>query len=455
MAGDHRRRAFVGLTISNLARQPWSQVVGAYLTLLVASRTTSAVAITFALSAHRGIAAVLMPIMGRLSDRATTRGGRRVPLIVVGTAVGAVTVMLMTRTNGYWPLLVAIVVTRLALQVASIGSVGVTPDVFGRSRWAKAVGAIAAIGFLPGLLTLALIRATWHQDDPSTWDITFIVAGAGLLLGAFAVAVLVREAPATEEVAAIAARGAWRDELDRVRAIPSGVHLLASVALLSVAFAGINRLLPVWARDELHVGGSEFASVSLVLLGVTVALVPLGLWLGSRAHPRVLAVGAALVGAVVTALMTVITGPTMFVVFTAISIPLTVAAFASLAPLFIPLFPKGDRLGQAWGMVVGPFGLATSLAGLASATVVDIVGTTDALWVISSVLLLALAANLTTLHVPSAARTDVRGLLRKARVAGLGPGLFDGSVDLEDVLGVGAIQQDDDDTTATPIAPVV
>jgi hypothetical protein len=223
------------------------------------------------------------------------------------------------------------------------------------------------------------------------------------------------------------------------------LHLLASVALLAVAFAGVNRLLPVWARDELHVGGSEFASVSLVLLPVAAALVPLGLWLGSRAHPRALAIGAALVGAVVTALMTVITGPTMFVVLTGVSIPLTVAAFASLAPLFIPLFPKGDRLGQAWGMVVGPFGLATSLAGLASASVVDLVDTTDALWVISSVLLLALAANLTTLHVPSGARTDVRGLLRKARDAGLGPGLFDGSVDLEDVLGVGAIPLEDDD----------
>jgi Na+/melibiose symporter-like transporter len=450
MAGDHRRRAFVGLTINNLTHQPWSQVVGAYLTLLVASRTTSAVAISFALSAHRGFAAVLMPVIGRLSDRTATRGGRRVPLMVVGTAVGAVIVMLMTRTSGYWPLLVAIVVTRISLQVASIGSVGVTPDVFGRSRWAKAVGAIAAIGFLPGLLTLGLIRQTWDQDDPSSWDITFLVAGAGLLIGAVAVALLVREAPASEEVAAIAAKGHWRDELDRIRAIPNGVHVLATVGLLALAFAGINRLLPVWARDELDVGGAEFASVSLVVLAVTVALVPVGLWLGSRAHPRLLAISAALVGAAVTATMTVITEPAMFVVLTAISLPLTVAAFASLAPQFIPLFPKGDRLGQSFGIIVGPFGLVMALAGLASATVVDVVGTTDALWVIASGLLLALAANLATLHLPGDARTDVRGLLRNARDAGMGPGLFDGSVDLEDVLGVGAIalpvdQEDSDD----------
>jgi fumarate reductase subunit D len=363
--------------------------------------------------------------------------------MIGGTAVAAVMVLFMTRTDGYWPLVATIVVARVSLQVASIGSVGVTPDVFGRSRWAKAAGAIAVIGFLPSLLTLALIRSTWQQDDPSTWSITFIVAGVGLLVGAFATAALVREAPVTEQVAHIAAQGSWRDELDRIRATPNGVHLVASIALLAWAFTGINRLLPVWARDELHVGGGEFASVSLVVIAVVVVLVPLGLVLGSRAHPRLLAIAAALVGAVVTALMTVITEPKMFVVLTAISIPLTVAAFASLAPQFIPLFPKGDRLGQAWGMVIGPFGLATSLAGLASATVVDVVGTTDALWVISSVLLLALAVNLATLRLPSGARTDVRGLLRKARDAGLGPGLFDGSVDLEDVLGVGALAEED------------
>jgi predicted MFS family arabinose efflux permease len=300
-------------------------------------------------------------------------------------------------------------------------------------------------------LTLALIRGTWQQQDPSTWGVTFGFAGVGLLLGAFAVAALVREAPATEEAAAIAAKGSWRDELDRIRAIPNGVHLVASLVLLSVAFAGVNRLLPVWARDELGVGGAEFASLSLVLGAVAVVLVPVGLVLGSRAHPRLLAIAAALVGAVVTVLCTFATGPTMFVVLVAVSIPFTVAAFASLAPLFIPLFPKGDRLGQAFGMVVGPFGLVTSLAGLASAAVVDLVGTTDAMWVVSSVLLVVLAANLVPLRVPSGARTDVRGLLRKARKAGLGPGLFDGSVDLEDVLGVGAIPQADEDPAVSTV----
>jgi hypothetical protein len=254
------------------------------------------------------------------------------------------------------------------------------------------------------------------------------------------VGALVREAPATDEVAAIAAKGSWRDELDRVRAVPDGLHLVASVALLAVAFAGVNRLLPVWARDELHIGGAGFADLSLMLGIVSIVLVPLGIVLGSRANPRLLAISAALVGAAVPLACTFVTSPGVVVTLTAISIPLTVAAFASLAPRFIPLFPKGDRLGQAFGMAVGPFGLVTSLAGLATASVVDAVGTTDAMWVIASILLLVLAADMATLHAARGERTDVRGLLRKARHAGLGPGLFDGSVDLEDVLGIGAIE---------------
>jgi hypothetical protein len=131
---------------------------------------------------------------------------------------------------------------------------------------------------------------------------------------------------------------------------------------------------------------------------------------------------------------------TVFVLLTAVTLPLTVAAFASLAPQFIPLFPKGDRLGQAFGMLVGPFGLFTSGAALLIAVVVDAVDSTDAMWVIASLLLVVLAITLTRLEMPAHARTNVRALLRRARDAGLGPGLFDGSVDLEDVLGVGAIE---------------
>jgi hypothetical protein len=167
---------------------------------------------------------------------------------------------------------------------------------------------------------------------------------------------------------------------------------------------------------------------------------PLGLFLGSRAHPRTLAVAAAVVGALGTACIAAVNDPTMFVVLTAVTLPLTVAAFASLAPQFIPLFPKGDRLGQAFGMLVGPFGLFSSGAALLVSALVDAVDSTDAIWVIASVLLAVLALTLTRLDIPAGTRTDVRGLLRRARKAGLGPGLFDGSVDLEDVLGVGSVE---------------
>lgn len=439
MAGDHRRRSFVGLTIGNLGQQPWAQVVGPYLTLLVASRTTSATGVAFALSAHRFLGALILPVVGRLSDRASTRAGRRVPLIVGGTIVSALLVMVMTQTRGYWQLVGAVVVARVAMQIATVGRVGVTPDVFGRSRWARALGSIAALGFLPGLFTIALIRQTWDQDDPSTWTITFVVAGVSLLIGAIAVGALVREAPATDDVARIAAKGHWRDEIARIREVPDGVHLLGAVTLLAVAFAGVNRLLPVWARDELGVGGAEFAELSVITGVITVVLVPPGLVLASRVNPRLLAVSAAVVGAVVAAACVVIQTTTMFVIATSASVPLTVAAFVALGPRLLPMFPKGDRVGQAWGMLVGPFGLMTSLAGLATATIVDAAGTTDAMWVVCGALLVVLAAMLTTLRAAPGERTDVRGLFERARTAGLGPGLFDGSVDLEDVLGVGAL----------------
>jgi MFS family permease len=425
----------VGLALGNLCQQPWGQVVGPYLTLLVASRETNAVAITFALTAHRLVTSVGLPIVGRLSDKSTGRSGRRVPLIASGTAVAAVAVAAMTRTHGYWPLFACIVVARVALQLAIIGRVGVTPDVFGRQRWAKAAGAVAIVGFLPGVVMLGVIRSTWKQNDPSSWSLTFLLAAGGLAIGAACVALFVREAPAAQEVAEVAAAGSWRTEIDRLRAIPNARRLLVAGALLAASLAATSRLLPVWARDQLHLGGAGFANVTLALGVIGVVLVPIGVVLGSRAHPRLLAVSAAIVGAISAAACAEITDVRWFVGLTALTVPLTVAAGVALVPQFIDLFPKGDSVGQAFGQIAGPVGMLTAAVALATAVVVDAVGSTSAIWFVSAALLVALAVVFAGLRIEDGARTDVRDLLRRARHAGLRHGLFDGTVGVEDVLG--------------------
>jgi MFS family permease len=434
-APDHRRRSFVGLTLSKVFSQPYGPVMGTYLTLVVATRASSAVAITFALTAHKYLSFLVFPIAGRLSDRTLARLGRRVPYMVGGLLVAGGAVWVFTVVDGYWPLVAAIVVAREATIVQRVARFAVTPDVFGRSRWIRAVVTMGAVTLLPGLGILAVIRFTWKQDDPSTWDLTYRLAAIGLVLAAVAIGWLVREAPASHLAAERAARTSWREELRRLLLVPNAKVLLVAGALLGGAGAATGRLFPVWANEVLGAGAPELVDISL-LTGVLgfFAAIP-GLWLAGRFHPRTLAVAAAVFGAVATGGHFFVTELWMFAVAATVAIPLAVAAIVAGLPLGLRIVPPGESLGESIGMFAGPLALVTSLAAYVSAGLVDVFDDYRLIWLVAAALTLAAAFALARLEVPAGEeRTDVRALFRGLKARGGSGGLFGGQVEDADVL---------------------
>lgn len=434
---DHRRRSFAGLTLSRVFAEPFGLVMGSYLTLVVATRASSAVAITFALTAHKYLSFVVYPVAGRLSDRTLARLGRRVPYMVGGLLVAGVAVWMFTVVEGYWPLVVAIVVARQATIVQRVARLAVTPDVFGRSRWVRAILSIGVVTIVPGLVILAVIRFTWKQDDPSTWDLTYRLAAIGLILAAVAIAWLVREAPASHLAAERAARTSWREELRRLLVQPNAKVFLVTGALLGGAGAATSRLFPVWANQVLGAGAPELVDISILtgVLGFFAALP--GLWLAGKAHPRTLAVAAAVFGAAATGGHVFVTDLWMFAVAATIATPLAVAAVVAGLPLLLRIVPPGESLGESIGMFAGPLALVTSLAAYASAGLVDVLDDYRVIWIVAAGFTLAAAFALARLQVPDGLeRTDVRALFRSLRRSGgkSGGGLFGGRVEDADVL---------------------
>ena len=438
---DHRRASFAGLTISRVCSQPFGLVMGTYLTLLVATRASSALAITFALTAHKYLSFLVYPIAGRLSDRTLARLGRRVPYMVGGLLVSAVAVWSFTLVGGYWPLVLAIVVAREAAIVQRIARFAVTPDVFGRSRWIRAVASIALVTILPGAGILAVIRFTWKQDDPSTWNLTYRIAAAGLVLAAVAIAALVREAPGSHVAAERAARASWRDELRRLLALPNAKVLVVAGALLAAGGAATGRLFPVWANKVLGAGAPDLVDLSILTSGLAFLAALPGLWLASRAHPRTLAVAAAVVGGVATSAHVFVTELWMFAVAATVAVPLTVAAVVAGVPMLLRVVPPGESLGESVGMVAGPLALVTSVAAYASALLVDAFGDYRLIWLVAGAFTLAAAVALSRLVVPAGEeRTDVRALLSRLRRSDRGRGgLFGGTVEVADVVAEAGI----------------
>jgi hypothetical protein len=341
-----------------------------------------------------------------------------------------------TLVRGYWPLVLAIVVAREAAIVQRVARFAVTPDVFGRSRWIRAVVTMGLVTAIPGAGILAVIRFTWKQDDPTTWNLTYRLAAVGLVLGAVAIGALVREAHGSQVAAERAARKSWRDEARGLLDLPNAKVLVVTAALLGAAGAATGRLFPVWAHEVLGAGAPELVDLS-ILTGVLGALAAVpGLWLAGQAHPRTLAVTAALFGAAATFAHVFVTELWMFAVAATIAIPLAVAAIVAGLPMGLRLVPPGESLGESIGMVAGPFALVTSIAAYVSAAVVDVFDDYRLIWVVAAAFTLASAFSLARLQVPEGEeRVDVRALLRQLRTrTDPGGGLFGGEVADEDVL---------------------
>ena len=80
------------------------------------------------------------------------------------------------------------------------------------------------------LVIKGTVIATWKANEPASWNLAFREAGALMMVVAFVVLVLVREAAAAREVGRRASGGQparpWRDELAEIMSGPNARVLI-------------------------------------------------------------------------------------------------------------------------------------------------------------------------------------------------------------------------------------
>ena len=445
-----RVRNFTGLALARVGPRAFEVVHGTFLTLLVGARTSSAFMAAFAVTAHRLFSWLILPLSGRWSDGSRSRLGRRAPflgggLVIMGIATGAYTVV-----GGYWPLVAAIFIARVANTGRQIAAVAVLPETFGRSRWLKAIVATAIAGAVIALSVRVTVIATWDEADSSTWNISFRMAAAFMIFAGVVVLLLVRDTSAAQELAKRETeRESFRDRVAEILEVPNAKILLISLFLTVAASGATARLLPLYNREILAAGGAEQSSAVLAggVLGLLVSL-PAGVWLSRRLTRRQSAVSAQAVGAIGAALHLVITDLWQSVAIGVVTGAFAVAAVIALAALVLQLLPRSGGMGERVGMAAGPFALIGVLSTYVAAVTVDVSGSYRTMWIVPAVLGVANALLMTRLWVPEwAERVDVRQFLRQRAIASrrgrergrvertrsAGGGLFTGDVDVDDV----------------------
>lgn len=400
-----RVRSFIGLSIGLVGPRANLAVSGVLITLYVQQRASSALAVTFALTADRLVSWLTFPIAGRLSDRTRSHIGRRTPymggsLIVLGAATWMFTVV-----HGYWQLVLFIVIAGQAASVFTLTNVTVVPEVFGRSRWIKALLLTTVLGTLASLTIKGTVIATWKQSDPATWNLPFQVAAVIMVVVGLVVIVLVREAPAAV-VGAASDRSErarpLREQLREILAVPNAKVLITGSLLFWSGVGSTAYVAILFFQRVVHAGASAQTIAGLATgLPAFFIGIALGVPLSRLLTPKQLAVGAPLAGAVLLGVQYFDTHIWQAVVLSLIGAPLVGAYLIALAPMLLQLLPRGGGLGERLGILLSPFNLCSVALAYVAAGVIDATGNYRLIWLFPAATGIAHATVNCWLRVPA------------------------------------------------------
>lgn len=379
-----RLRSFIGLSIGLVGPRANLAVSGVLITLYVQHRASGALAVTFALTANRLVSWLTYPVVGRLSDRTRTRVGRRTPYMAASLIVMGASTWMFTVVRGYWMLVLFIVIARQASAVFTLTNVAVVPEVFGRSRWLKALVLTAVLGTLASLTVKATVITSWKQNQPSTWNLPFEVAAAFMVGVGIVVLLLVRESPAARSGAETDRRqraGSSRRELRGILAGPNAAVLVSGSLLFWAGIGSTAYVAILFFQRVLHAGAGA-QTIAGLAIGVPVFVVGivLGVPISRVLSPRQLAIGAPLIGAALAGVQYFDTHLWQAVVLSYIGAPFIGAYIIVLAPMLLQLLPRSGGLGERLGTLLSPFNLCSVALAYVAAAVVDATGNYRLIW---------------------------------------------------------------------------
>jgi Na+/melibiose symporter-like transporter len=379
-----RVRSFIGLSIGLVGPRANLAVSGVVITLFVQQRASGALAVTFALTADRLVSWLTYPVAGRLSDRTRSRVGRRTPYMAGSLMLLGIATWMFTVVPGYWPLVLMILIAGQASATFTLTNVAVVPEVFGRSRWIKALLLTTVLGTLASLVIKGTVIASWKQSDPSTWNLPFQIDAVILVTVGLAVLFLVREAPAASYGAAEDRTKRARPAMDELRAIiaqPNAKVLIGGSLLFWSGVGSTAYVAILFFQKVLHAGASAqtvaglATGIPVFFIGIALG-VPLSRWL----TPMQLAVGAPLLGAVLAGVQYFDTHLWQAVVLSYIGAPFVGAYLIVMAPLLLQLLPRSGGLGERIGVLLAPFNLCSVILAYVAAIVIDATGNYRLIW---------------------------------------------------------------------------
>ena len=297
---NNKRTVLVGLAFLSICAfwQMYDNVVPLILTKTFHLNETFSGAI---MAADNILALFLLPFFGTLSDRTSTKIGKRTPYILCGTAAAVILLnVLPIIDNSYYAApstgKMAAFVILLALLLFAMGTyrspaVALMPDVTPKPLRSRANAIINLMGAVGGIIYLAVAAVMYPNSkvlgmDHVNYQPLFLVV-AGIMTVSIVVLFLTIREPklAAENQALEAEHPEWNlaeDDGSGNEVLPSDVRrslsfLLASIALWFIGYNGITTWFTTYV-DKVMGQGRGGASTCLLIAtgGAIISYIPIG-----------------------------------------------------------------------------------------------------------------------------------------------------------------------------------
>ncbi len=377
---NNKRTILVGLAFLSICAfwQMYDNVIPLILTKTFHMNETYSGAI---MAADNILALFLLPFFGSLSDRTSTKLGKRMPFILFGTGCAVILMNLLPLLDNSYaaepsPLKLASFVIVLALLLITMGtyrspSVALMPDVTPKPLRSRANAIINLMGAGGGVLYLAFaavlypnskVKALEEAGKHVDYQPLFLIVSAVMFLAVGILFLTIRERKLTEENQALEAQHPeWNlavDDGSGNEALPKPVKrslafLLASIALWFIGYNGVTTWFSTYVDVVMGQGlGGASQCLLIATVGAVVSYIPIGALAAKIGRKRTIQIGIVLLAAcfamgyVLTTMYTTIT-PVMFVVFALVGFAWAAINVNSL-PMVVEMC-KGSDIGKFTG----------------------------------------------------------------------------------------------------------
>ncbi|WP_066714106.1 MFS transporter [Clostridium sp. Marseille-P299] len=245
----------------------------------------------FIMAADNVLALFLLPLFGALSDKTTTKVGKRTPFIVAGTIVSVIFMLFIPIADQQKN--IVLFVLSLGAVLLAMGSyrspaVALMPDLTPKPLRSQANAVINLMGAIGGILTLIFIKFLTPKNEHPNYFIIFSCVASIMVIAVIVLLVFIRENKLIQEMKNTSEEDEFLDtnielnEVESPKALSKSVKhslvlLLASIFLWFTAYNAVTTAFSRYAKEVWKMEAGGFANCLLVATGAAIiSYIPIG-----------------------------------------------------------------------------------------------------------------------------------------------------------------------------------